>query len=289
LIDLLINILLRGSNYILISMGFSLLFGVMGISNFAQGDIYMLGAYMGYFAHSVLGLNPIFCVFFALLGGFLLGCLVEQLAYSPLRKRGTDGWLMNTFLLTGGLSFFIQNLAIILFGARYRGVQSLIPGTAVIGNVGISYDRIFAMAMAVIILTAFWLFLKKTRTGNAIWAVSENEEGATLMGINLKTMYRFTVGISFALAALAGTLLISITPAYPTIGTAPQLKAWYVIILVGMGNIGGTVIGGLIVAAVEALALTYLGTLWQDVACFAMIILILIFKPNGIFGKKMKV
>jgi branched-chain amino acid transport system permease protein len=270
-------------------MGFSLLFGVMRIANFAQGDIYMLGAYMGYFSYEVLHLSPILCVLVALLGGFIFGCFIEKIGFSQLRKRGSNGWLMNVFLLTGGMSFVIQNLAIIFLGARYRGVESLFNGSVLIGNIGISYDRLFAMAMAVITLVVFWIFLKKTKTGNAIWAVSENEVGATLMGINLKQMYRFTVGISFALAALAGTLLISITPAYPTIGLVPQMKAWYVIILVGMGNIGGTVVGGLIVAAVESLALTYLGTLWQDVTCFVMIILILILKPNGIFGKKMKV
>lgn len=138
-------------------------------------------------------------------------------------------------------------------------------------------------------VAVFWLFLKKTKTGNAIWAVSEHETGAMLMGIELNKIHTLTFALSSMLAAIAGAALLSIIPAYPTMGLQPLYKSWFVVMLVGLGNIEATIIGGFMVGLIEAVASFSLGAMWQDVICLSIIILVLLFKPAGLFGKKLKV
>ena len=287
--NILVSTLLRGSMYILMGMGLALVFGVMRISNFAHGDFYMIGAMIGYFAAYVLKLNPILAILVSALGGFLIGAVVQRVFFAPLRKRSKKDWLLNTFLLTGGLSFVLQNAVQLIAGADYKGMPQLFDGSLAILGMNVSMDRIYAVLISLLAVGGFWLFMRKTRVGNAIWAVSEDETGAELMGINLNFIHILTFGLSCALAAIAGAALISINPAYPSMGQNPLLKSWCVVILVGMDNTAGTIIGGLLVAFIEVLAVTFLGQQWQDAICFIVMIIVLVVKPNGIFGKPMKV
>ncbi len=290
ILDLLVGGILRGGMYVLMAMGLSLVFGVMKIPNFAHGEFYMLGAYFIYFACAVWGLPPALAIMVAGLGGFVAGGVMEKVTFYPLRKRSRGDWIMNSFLVTAGLSFILQNLTQALLGADFKGVPQYWGGSINwFSGLNISMDRAVGFLIAMVSVAVFWLFLKKTKTGNAIWAVSEHETGAMLMGIELNKIHTLTFALSSMLAAIAGAALLSIIPAYPTMGLQPLYKSWFVVILVGLGNIQATIIGGFLVGLIEAVTSFSLGAMWQDVVSLSIIILVLLFKPTGLFGKKLKV
>lgn len=287
--DLFVTGILRGGFYILMAMGLSLIFGVMNIPNFAHGEFYMLGAYFAFFASSLLGLHPLMAILVAAIGGFFCGLIMERLLFLPLRKRSKGDWVLNSFLLTVGLSITLQNLAQLFVGVEYRGISHYWEGTvSFISGMMISMDRVIGFLIAMLSVGAFWLFLTKTKTGNSIRAVSEHETGAMLVGIDLNRIHTLTFGLSAMLAAIAGATLLSINPAYPTMGLMPLYKSWFVVILVGLGNVGATVVGGFIVGMLETISYYSLGAGWQDVVSLTVIILILLFKPSGLFGKSVK-
>ena len=289
MIDLIISAILKGGMYILIAMGLSLVYGVMKIPNFAHGEFYMIGAYCAYVGMATLGLPAIVVLVFAAAFGFLCGAVIERLTFNPLRKRSKADWGLNTFLVTAGLSFVIKMIAQKIFGAEYFGVEKLFGGSITLGSINVPMDRIIAFLIAIAVLVIFWLFLKKTRTGNAITAVSENEEGAMLMGVKINTIHTLTFGLSSMLAAIAGAALISITPASPEMGQKPLYAAWFVVILVGLGNLEATIVGAFMVAFIEVFATYIVGAAWTDAVSLSVIVIILIFKPQGLFGKKLKV
>jgi len=268
------------------ALGLSLVFGVMNIPSFAHGEHYMLGAYFTYFAITRFQLPALAAILVAAVLSFAFGMLIERIVFYPLRKRNRSNWLVSTFLVTLGLSFVLQSSARNLWGSNTRGVTSLFEGTTQFGDFGVSNDRIIGFIIAVATIILFMLFLKFTRYGRAIRAVSMDETGAKLVGINLNRVFTITFALSTMLAGIAGACLLSIIPAKPSMGLNPLYKSWFILILVGMGNIGGCVVGGIIVALLETIAVYTLGMGWQDVISLVVIILILLFKPNGIFGKK---
>jgi branched-chain amino acid transport system permease protein len=287
-IDILIGGILRGGLYVLMAMGLSLVFGVMKIPNFAHGEFYMIGAYLCYYSLS-WGLPILVALMVAALGAFVIGALIERITFFPLRQRTQRDWILNSFLLTAGISFILQNLAQAWLGVDYRGVTQLWGGSLGIAGMQISMDRVAGFVIAVLIVAVFWLFLKKTKTGNAIRAVSEHETGAKLVGINLNAIYTLTFALSCMLAAIAGAALLSIIPAYPTMGMEPLYESWFIVILVGLGNVGATIVGGLIVGLIEMAASYTFGSNYQNIICLSIIILILLFKPSGLFGARQKV
>lgn len=289
ILDLLVGGILRGGMYVLMAMGLSLVFGVMRIPNFAHGEFYMIGAYFSYFACTLWGFPPAMAIVVAGIGGFVCGALMEKITFYPLRKRSRGDWIMNSFLVTAGISFILQNLAQALIGNDFKGVPQYWGGSVNYAGLSISTDRIVGFLIAMASVAIFWLFLKKTKTGNAIRAVSEHETGAMLMGIELNKIHTLTFALSSMLAAIAGAALLSIIPAFPTMGLTPLYKSWFVVILVGLGNIQATIIGGLLVGVIEAVASFSLGAMWQDVVSLSIIILVLLIKPTGLFGKKTKV
>lgn len=289
MLDILIVGVLRGGMYVLIALGLALVWGVMKIPNFAHGEFYLIGAYSCYFGIRNFGMPSIVAIIFAALIGFVFGAVVEKLTFCQLRKRNQGNWVTNTFLIAAGISFIIQNLAQYLFTANYFGVEKLFGGNLQVGNIMVSADRLIAFIIAMVALLIFWLFLKKTRIGNAILAVSEHETGAMLMGVQINMVHTLTFSLSCMLCALAGAALISITPAYPTMGMQPNYSAWFVCILVGLGNIEGTLVGGFIVGLIEVLSSYYLGAEWQNAVSLSVIVLVLLIKPSGLFGKKAKV
>lgn len=288
LINLAIIGILRGSTYILMALGLGMIFGVMNIPNFAHGELYMLGAYFGYLGYVVLGLNPIYSIIFAFFAAFIVGGLLEIIFFRQLRKRSIAGkWIMNCFLLTLGISILIQHIVQYIFGYRYLGISAFWPGrTLILGIIRVSNDRLMGFIIAVVAVILFQLFLKFTKTGRAIQAVSNDEVGAEIVGVNLKIIYTLTFAIGAGLAAIAGSSLLAINAAHPLMGLSPLFKSWIVIILVGMGSIGPIFFGGLIVGILETVSYSYFGAGWQNVISLVVIILLLIFKPEGIFGKK---
>lgn len=274
--------------YCLCAMGLSLVFGVMKIPNFAHGEFYMLGAYICYFS-IMSGLPTPVALVVAALGVFILGAVVERSTLYPLRKRTQSDWILNSFLLTAGISFVLQYGAQAVLGVNFQGVPRLWPGTLNMAGMDISMDRVMAFVICMAMVAVFYLFLKKTRTGNAIRAVSEHETGAQLVGINLNTIHTLTFALSCMLAGIAGAALLSINPAYPFVGQQPLYKSWFVVILVGLGNVQATIVGGFIVGILEMVSTYVLGSNMQDVICLSIIILILVFKPTGLFGSRVKV
>lgn len=286
LVDVIFTGLLRGGLYALMAVGLALVFGVMNIPNFAHGEFYMVGAYLAFFAYSVFHLGPILSILVAVIGAFIMGVIIEKGLFYTLRKHSKKQWVMNTFLLTLGISVILQNGAKMLFGANYRGITAYWPGSVKIGSMNIANDRIIGFLIAIVAIVVFWLFLNKTKIGRSIRAVSQDETGSQLVGVNLNWIHTLTFGLSCAVAGLAGASLLSITPASPVMGIGPLYKSWFVCILVGMGNVGASIWGGFIVGILETLSYMQFGAGWQDAISLAVIILILLFKPSGLFAKK---
>lgn len=287
--NLLLTGVLRGGLYALMAVGLALVFGVMNICHFAHGEFYVIGAYAAYSAHVTFGLDPILAILGAAALSFLAGALAEKAFFLPLRRRSKGEWVMNAFLLTAGLSVALQNTYKLVWGVRYRGITQywkttfeLLPGMAV------SADRVIALGIALGTIFGLWLFLQKTRLGRAIRAVSQDERGAMLVGINLDQIYTLTFALGSMLAGLGGASLLSLTPAYPFAGNRPLISSWFVVTIVGLGNVSGAVVGGFIVGIFESVAYYFLGQGWQDVASLVMLILLLLIKPTGLFGSSVK-
>lgn len=286
LFNMILTGILRGGLYALMAVGLSLVFGVMNIPNFAHGEFYMLGAYLSFFAYTNFHFGPVSSILIAAVGTFILGAITEKTLFYPLRKRSKKNWIMNTFLLTLGISIVLQNGAKMLWGNTFRGITQYWPGKVSVGSFNISNDRVVGFSIAMVTIALFWLFLNKTRIGRAIRAVSQDETGAGLVGVNLNIIHTLTFALSCLLAGLAGAILLSITPAYPFMGVQPLYKSWFVLILVGMGNIGASIFGGLIVGLLETFSYMKFGSGWQDVVSLVIIMMILIFKPRGLFATK---
>ncbi|MEW5872036.1 MAG: branched-chain amino acid ABC transporter permease [Chloroflexota bacterium] len=286
--NLLLTGLLRGGLYALMAVGLALVFGVMNICHFAHGEYYVLGAYAAFFGFVTLGLNPILAILLAAFFSFLAGVITDKLLFHPLRKRSKDEWVMNAFLLTAGLSVVLQNLYRVVFGMRYRGITQYWPASVKIMGMTIAADRVMAFIIALLAIFGLWLFLQKTRTGRAIRAVSQDERGAMLVGINLENIQTLTFALGSMLAGLGGASLLSLSPAYPFGGNKPLIASWFVVTIAGLGNTQGAIIGGFIVGIFESFSYFYLGQGWQEVASLCLLILLLLFKPTGLFGTNIK-
>lgn len=299
---ILVNTIVTGGMWALLSMGLSLVFGVMNIPNFAHGEFFLAGSLTAYFVFTplrtmladnqspILGyLAPLLGILAAIVVGLILGAILETLIFYQLRKRSREQWVMNSFLLTVGISVVFINVVQMIWGADFKGIPAYwsMPPVDLFG-VRVSVDRIAAFLLAVIALSLFWYFMRHTQTGRAIRAVAQDEMGAAMVGINLKRILLLTMSLSAALAAMAGASLLFIFPAYPTAGLRPLYVAWYVVILVGLGNVSAAVIGGFIVALLQTLTSFYIGVGWEDVIPTAIIIIILIIKPSGLFGSEVK-
>jgi branched-chain amino acid transport system permease protein len=298
----LVNTIIAGGMWALMAVGLALVFGVMNISHFAHGESFMVGAYVAYSIFTPLqnrlaespkpflsAVAPFLGMVLAVLTGFVVGAVIEKVIFYPLRVRTRKGWVMNAFLLTVGISFVMTNGATLLLGPNFRGITRYwdVPPLEFL-DVRLAVDRIAAFIVAMISIIALWLFLRKTRTGRAIRAVSQDEAGAEMVGINVNSIQTLTFALATALAALAGASLLFMFPAYPTVGLKPLYVAWYVVMLVGLGNVAGSIAGGFIVAILQTLTQQFIGVAWEDVVPVAIMILVLLFVPSGIFGSEVK-
>ncbi len=299
---IIVNTIVTGGMWALMSMGLALVFGVMNIPHFAMGELFMTGGLVAFFVVTPLndylskhpnpfisGIAPLAAICAAAIGGYLVGVLSEWIVFRPLRKRSREQWIMNTFLLTLGISVIMINGHQLVLGTEFKGIVNYwnYPSLSIIG-VYISFDRVFVFAFAVIVMAAFWAFMKFTRMGQAIRAVSQDETGALMVGIRLNKIHALTMGLSCGVAAVAGACLLFMFPSYPTVGIGPLYNAWFVVIVVGLGNVAGTVVGGFIVALFQILTTVYIGEGYGFVVPSILIIIILIFKPSGIFGSPVR-
>jgi branched-chain amino acid transport system permease protein len=287
--NLLLTGILRGGLYALMAVGLALVFGVMNICHFAHGEYYVIGAYAAYFAYVGFGLNPILAIIIAALLSFLAGAVTEKIFFMPLRRLNKGEWIMNAFLLTAGLSVALQNTYKLVWGVRYRGItQYWDASIEIFPGMAIAADRLVGLGIAILAILALWFFLQKTSTGRAIRAVSQDERGAMLVGIKLDRIYTLTFALGSMFAGLGGASLLSLTPAYPYAGVRPLISSWFVVTIVGLGSVSGAIVGGFLVGVFESLSYYFLGQGWQDVASLVMLILLLLFKPSGLFGTKVK-
>jgi len=298
----LINMVVTGAMLSLVAMGLALVFGVMNIAMFAHGEYFMIGTLTAYYVfkpinayiklhpESVLGFwGPLITIAAAMVVGALVGVATEIFIFRQLRKRSQDNWVMNSFLLTVGLSVVLVNAHQLFFGAEFKGITDYWPGMPInIMDVFISRDRAMAFVISVVVVLVFWFFMTYTRTGRAIRAVSQDENGALMVGISLKSILLLTMALSCSLASIAGASLLFMYPSYPTVGLEPLYMAWFVVILAGLGNIHGAVIGAFMVALLKVLTVEYIGAGWDFVVPSALIIVVLIFKPSGIFGSEVR-
>ncbi|MBS7657762.1 MAG: branched-chain amino acid ABC transporter permease [Candidatus Bathyarchaeia archaeon] len=287
LVELIISGISRGMIYALMTVGLALILGILNIPNFAQGEFYMIGAYIAWFILGVLHLGPVIALLSAALVTFVVGVCCEKMLFTPLRKFGGRGWLLNVFILTLGLSLILQNTALVTIGPLYYGAPYVWSPNPVIlfGLFRISYDRLMIIIVGGATILALWIFLKKSKLGRAIRAVAQESTAASLMGVNLKNVYTFTFGLGCMLSGIAGALTISILPAYPTVGIIPLYKAWFVIIMAGLGTMGACIPIGILLGIVETLGVALASEGWQNVIYLVIICILLIFRPFGIFGK----
>ncbi len=297
-----VNTVVTGGMLALVAMGLALVFGVMNIPMFAHGEYFMIGSLTAYYVFTPINnyitmhpdsaltfLGPLITIVAAMIVGALVGVASEVLVFSQLRKRSRENWVMNSFLLTVGLSVVLVNAHQLFFGADFKGITRYWAGMPItVMDVFISRDRAMSFALAAVVVVVFWFFMTYTRTGRAIRAVSQDENGALMVGIGLKGILLLTMSLSCALAAIAGASLLFMYPAYPSVGLEPLYMAWFVVILAGLGNVLGAVMGAFMVALLKVLTIEYIGSGWDFVVPSALIIVVLIFKPSGIFGSEVR-
>ena len=280
ILPVIINGVVRGGLYASMSAGLALITGVMGLSNFAHGEFYMVGAYASYWVFAILGIHPLLAIVAGAIAGFVVGALVERGIFRPLHKRYADIWLMQSFVITVGLSYVFQNGALLIFGPRYRGIQSFWAGSVM----SVSIDRWVTFVITILILIGLRLLLNRTMIGRSMRAIAQDEAGAMLVGIDLDRIRNLTFALGTAMAAVAGASLLSMIPAFPGAGVRPGVKSWFVMMLTGLGNLGGAILGGFFVGMVESVFYQVLEQGWVDVASLCILILVLVFRPTGLFG-----
>ena len=287
LLGAIINGLALGMAYALIAVGYSMVFGVLRLINFSHGSVYAFGAYMVYLFVSIkVGLFPSILIAIALSG--LMALTIDKVALEPLRKKKSIP--IATLITTIGMSFIIQNVLSIdyIFGSEKHGFPSLnLFEPLKIGNITIQSSQIIMLVVAVILLVILTFIVQKTKIGLAMRAVEQNSKAANLMGVNVNFVISFTFFIGGACAAIAGALIAGYYGIIsPTMGSTIGLKAFAAAVVGGIGMLHGAVVGGLVVGVAECLAAQYLGSNVRDPMAFVILILILIIKPTGFFGKK---
>ncbi len=275
-----------GSIYALIALGYTMVYGIAKMLNFAHGDVIMVGAFVIYTVSTTWGLPPVVGVLISIVFCTIFGMLIEKVAYKPLRKASSLAVLITAI----GVSYFLQNAALLIFGSSTKSFTSVvsIPALRLFnGELVISGETIATIAVSVIIMIALTVFINKTKPGRAMLAVAEDRGAAQLMGINVNATISLTFAIGSGLAAIAGALLCSAYPALsPTTGAMPGIKAFTAAVFGGIGSIPGAMIGGILLGVIENLSKGYISTQLSDAIVFAVLIIVLLVKPTGILGKK---
>lgn len=283
-IEQLINGLRTGSIYALIALGYSMVYGIAKMINFAHGDIIMVGAYALYVFVVLLNMPIIVAVLFTIGLCAILGITIEKIAYKPLRRAPSLAVLITAI----GVSFFLQNAALLIFTANPKPFQSIINVDPIkIGEVTIAGITVVTLLVTLVTMTILTLFINKTKAGSAMRAVSEDKGAAQLMGINVNRTISMTFAIGSALAAIAGILFLSQYQSLnPSMGAFPGIKAFVAAVLGGIGSVPGAMLGGIILGIIESISKAYISSELSDAIVFGVLILVLLLKPSGLLGKK---
>ncbi|MBF0911670.1 MAG: branched-chain amino acid ABC transporter permease [Atopobiaceae bacterium] len=278
-----LNGLQLGSIYALVALGYTMVYGIILLLNFAHGDIIMFGSYVTWITLVQLGLNPAIAVLLAVCGCIILGVLIDKIAYAPLREAPRLSILITAI----GVSYLLENGAQLLLGAEAKVIPSIIDfGTVQVFGSMLSGTALLTVAVTVVATIVLTLLVQKTRLGKAMRAVSEDMGAARLMGVNVNSTISFTFAVGSALAGIAAILYsMAYQQASPTMGVMLGTKAFVAAVLGGIGSIPGAVIGGLIVGFSEVFVAAFGLSVWQDAVVFLLLILVLIVKPTGLLGK----
>lgn len=280
----LINGLVSGSYYAVLGMGLTIIWGVLKIINVAHGDFYMLGAYMLYTFLNMIGIPVAPSLILAVLVTAVLAMVMERIILTPALKRDHLG--NSPFVITLGISILLENFVQLIYGERYKSVPYFNNAIVQCLGVTLAAQRVIVVIVAMLAMFAVMAFIKKTKFGWAISATSQNTFAATLMGIDTTKIYMLTFGLASGMTALSGGLLAPIYGINPWMGSSIQLKSFVVCVIGGFGNIGGSIVAGLLLGIIESFAVQYIGTDWQNVLAYSLLILMFWFKPNGLFEKK---
>ena len=284
----LINGISLGSVYAIIALGYTMVYGIAKMLNFAHGDVIMVGCYVTFLTMSRLGWHPLPAVLLSMVVCTALGMTIEKIAYKPLRRAIPLAVLITAI----GVSYFLQNAALLIFGADTKSFTSVVNLPALKladGALTISGTTIVTVVACIIIMIALSLFIKKTKAGQAMLAVSEDKDAAQLMGVNVNATISLTFAIGSGLAAVAGVLLCSAYPSLtPYTGSMPGIKAFVAAVFGGIGSIPGALVGGILLGIIEIFGKAYISSQMADAIVFAVLIVVLLVRPAGLFGKNIQ-
>lgn len=277
-----------GSIYAIIALGYTMVYGIAKMLNFAHGDVIMVGAYICFYAASRYDLPPLVGVILAVIVCTILGIIIERLAYKPLRAAP----ILAVLITAIGVSYFLQNAALLLWSSNPKVFSSVVPEGSVSlfdGQLTIPYVTLVTIAACIVIVAVLVWFTGKTKKGKAMRACSEDKGAAQLMGINVNSTISLTFAIGSGLAAIAGVLLCSAYPTLvPTTGAMPGIKAFTAAVFGGIGSIPGAMLGGILLGIIEIFAKAYISTQLSDAIVFAVLIVVLVVRPAGLLGKQIR-
>lgn len=281
-----VNALILGGTYALLGIGLTLIFGIMRVVNFTHGELYTFGAYMVFFFASTLGANFFVSIAAAMVLGVVLGAAIEFSLLRTLRKADID----TTMLVMIGAWIFLQNAEQMIWSGVAKSISHPFPlDPLVLGEVSVSWLRLFVFIFAIVLIGCTYYLIHRTRLGKAMRATFQDSDTAALMGVNINGIYTATFALGSGLAATAGALLGPVFVVTPTMGDMAALKAFAIVILGGLGNIVGATLGGFILAMVEEMGAGYISSGYRDAMSFLLIILVLVYKPTGLFAQKERI
>ena len=288
ILQYLINGIRIGAVYAIIALGYTMVYGIAKMLNFAHGDVIMVGAYISFCVTNSLGRPAIVSILAAVVVCTVLGIVIEGLAYKPL--RGTPS--LAVLITAIGVSYFLQNAAQLIWSSSPKNFTSVVtmkPLTLFEGRLVITGEVLLTVGVSILVMVGLTLFTGKTRTGKAMRAVSEDRAAAQLMGINVNKTISTTFAIGSALAAVAGVLLCSTVPTLqPTTGSMPGIRAFTAAVFGGIGSIPGAMLGGILLGIIETFSKAYISTQFSDAIVFSVLIIILLVKPAGLLGKQIQ-
>lgn len=287
-ISYLLNGISLGSVYAIIALGYTMVYGIAKMLNFAHGDVIMVGSYVAFTAINNMGLPIPISILLSVIVCTVLGVVIEGIAYRPLRHASKLAVLITAI----GVSYFLQNMALLIFGANTKSFTSVVqvkPLSLAGGQLNISGETIVTILACVVIMIGLMAFIKYSKAGHAMLAVSEDDGAARLMGINVNRTISLTFAIGSALAAIAGVLLCSAYPSLtPYTGSMPGIKAFVAAVFGGIGSIPGAFIGGILLGIIEILARAYISSQLSDAIVFSVLIIVLVVRPTGLMGKEIQ-
>lgn len=277
----LVNGIALGSVYALVALGLTLVYGVLKVPNFAHGALYTAGAYVAFVVLTSFGYGYVLAVVAAIVVVALLGAAMERVVFRPLEGKSP----VHAMIAALGVLFFLEGTADVIWGPDFRQVPTPLDGVVSVAGVNITEQRLLVVIAAVMTMVGLYALLKRTLVGMSIEAMAQDREGALLVGIDTRRVALITFALSGALAAVAGSLIAPLVLVFPTMGAVIVLKAFVIVILGGMGSVPGAIVGGYLLALAETMAGTYVAFAFSELIAFAMLVLVLVVKPTGLFAK----